>query len=127
MAAGCANETRLNVGQPGVIRPAVNADRNRMTAAIVRAVDQQAANALGAQAKERQDLAIPVGRGLRPDYLSVFSDDVIGARRAALNLIDRFFKRFAGSNFKLQLAVSITLHHVKRRILNCHCYLFALV
>jgi len=47
--------------------------------------------------------------------------------RVRLLLIDRFFKRFAGSNFKLQLAVRITLHHVKRRILNCHCYLFALV
>jgi len=53
MAAGCANETRLNVGQPGVIRPAVTADRNRMAAAIVRAIDQQAANALGKRKNAR--------------------------------------------------------------------------
>jgi hypothetical protein len=34
MAAGCAGETRLNVGQPDIIRPAVAADRDGMAAAI---------------------------------------------------------------------------------------------
>jgi hypothetical protein len=52
MAAGCADEPRLNVGQPGIIRPAVTAERNRMAARIVCAVDQQAAHALLAHVGE---------------------------------------------------------------------------
>jgi hypothetical protein len=35
VVAGGTAETRLNVGEPGIIRPAIAADRNRMAAAIV--------------------------------------------------------------------------------------------
>jgi len=52
MAIGAADESRLNIGQPGIIRPAIAIDRNRMAAAVVSAIDQQAANALGTQVGE---------------------------------------------------------------------------
>jgi hypothetical protein len=47
-AARLASEPRLGVRQPAVIRPPVAADRRRMTAVIVRAIDQETANATGA-------------------------------------------------------------------------------
>src|SRR3974390_1912720 len=47
MAAGATDEPRLNVGQPGIVRPVVAVDRNRMAAVMVRAIDQQAAHTLG--------------------------------------------------------------------------------
>jgi hypothetical protein len=56
MATGSADEPRLNVGQPEIIGPAVAADRKRMAAAIVGAVDQQPTNALVAHVGERDFL-----------------------------------------------------------------------
>jgi hypothetical protein len=46
--ASLAGESRLDIGQPNVLRPAVAADRDRMAALVVLAIDQQAANAIGA-------------------------------------------------------------------------------
>jgi hypothetical protein len=47
--AGPAGEARLEIRQPDVIRPAVRADHDRVAAAIVRTVDQQAAHTLRAR------------------------------------------------------------------------------
>ena len=44
-AACPTNEQRLNIGQPDIIRPLVAADRGPMAAMVIRAIDQQAANA----------------------------------------------------------------------------------
>ena len=43
LAAGLADEERLDVGEPHVIRPSIRADRERVAAVVVRAVDQDAA------------------------------------------------------------------------------------
>ena len=43
MAAGLADEERLDVGEPHVIRPSIRADREPVAAVVVRAVDQDAA------------------------------------------------------------------------------------
>ena len=45
LAAHRADETMFYVGQPKIIRPVAAADRDRVAAAIVGAVDQNAANA----------------------------------------------------------------------------------
>ena len=45
LAASRADETRLKVGQPDVIRPGIGAGRDVMRAVIVAAIDQDAANA----------------------------------------------------------------------------------
>jgi hypothetical protein len=45
LAASLADEPRFQIGQPDVIGPLVGADRDRMAAAIVRAIDQDAAHA----------------------------------------------------------------------------------
>ena len=50
--AGLAGEAWLYVGQPNVIRPPFAADRGPMAALIIRAIDQQAANARGAHFAE---------------------------------------------------------------------------
>jgi len=47
LAAGTTDEPRLYVGQPEIIGPAITADRNRMAAAVVSAVNQHATHALG--------------------------------------------------------------------------------
>ena len=52
VAAGLAGELRLKIGQPHVIGPSVCADRDRMTAAVVCAVNQQAAHAGRAHFRE---------------------------------------------------------------------------
>ena len=52
MAAGAADESRLYIGQPGIIRPVVAIDRNRMAAAVVSAIDQQPMDALGTHVGE---------------------------------------------------------------------------
>jgi hypothetical protein len=46
LAAGTTDEPRLYVGQPEIIGPAITTDRNRMAAAVVSAIDQQATHAL---------------------------------------------------------------------------------
>jgi hypothetical protein len=56
VATSCADEPRLNVGQPDIIRPVVAADGDRMTA-IVRAIDQQTVRALGAHVGEGAKVA----------------------------------------------------------------------
>ena len=45
LAAAPADELLLDVGQPDVIGPAVGADGRAMAATIVRAIDQDPANA----------------------------------------------------------------------------------
>jgi hypothetical protein len=57
LAASLTGEARLDVGQPGIIRPAVAADRGPMAAPEIRAIDQEAANAGGAHFGEGDLLA----------------------------------------------------------------------
>jgi hypothetical protein len=45
LAAGLAEEARLEVGQPHVVSPFVRADRNRVAAFVIRAIDQDATHA----------------------------------------------------------------------------------
>jgi hypothetical protein len=45
LAAGAANEARLDIGQPHFIGPPIGADRERMRAMKVLAIDQDAAHA----------------------------------------------------------------------------------
>jgi len=52
LSAHLAGELGLNVGQPVTVRPLVAADRYRMAAAIVRAIDQETAHARGAHLGE---------------------------------------------------------------------------
>jgi hypothetical protein len=52
LAARLAGKLGLNVRQPDVIRPLIAADRGRMAAAIMRAIDQNAANARCAHLSE---------------------------------------------------------------------------
>jgi hypothetical protein len=47
LAAGFAHEPRLEIGKPDVIGPLVRADRDRVAAMIVRAIDQDPAHAGG--------------------------------------------------------------------------------
>ena len=49
LATCCADEKWPNVGQPGIIRPVVATDRNRMFAVVVSAICQQAVHALSAR------------------------------------------------------------------------------
>ena len=79
LATRPADELRLDVGQPDFIRPMVHIDRDRVTAAVVGAVDQQTANAglahlceadLGRAAGERGHAplkrgAVRIGKPLR--------------------------------------------------------------
>jgi hypothetical protein len=45
LAAGTADEPRFQIGKPDVVRPPIRADRNRVAALVVRAIDQDAAHA----------------------------------------------------------------------------------
>src|ERR1700730_16995744 len=45
MSAYLAHKPRLQIGQPEMIRPLIRADRDRVAALVVRAVDQEAAQA----------------------------------------------------------------------------------
>jgi hypothetical protein len=51
-AASLANEVRLDVGELGIVRPSVAADRGSMAATEIRAMDQQAANPGGVHFSE---------------------------------------------------------------------------
>ena len=64
LATTPADELRLDVGQPNVIRPPISGDRCPMAAVIVRAIDQEAAHAGGAHLSE-SDLLL-VGPGMCP-------------------------------------------------------------
>jgi len=46
LAAGLADEPRLEIGELEIVRPAVRTERDRMAAGVVRAADQNAARAL---------------------------------------------------------------------------------
>ena len=61
LAASAADELRLNIRQPDIVGPGIAAQRYRVTAAVVRAVDQDAANAAVAHLAEA-DLGRAVGR-----------------------------------------------------------------
>jgi hypothetical protein len=68
LAANLAGEQRLYVEQPNAIRPSVAADRCRMAALVIRAIDQETANASGPHFSEG-DLSgwgghAPLKRGL---------------------------------------------------------------
>src|ERR1700730_15058572 len=52
LAASLAGEPRLDIGQPDVIWPSVAADRRPVAAFVVRAIDQETANARGAHLSE---------------------------------------------------------------------------
>jgi hypothetical protein len=56
-AAGLAGEFRFDVAKPDVIRPSVAADRDRVAAPIIGAIDQETANAGGAHLGEGDLLA----------------------------------------------------------------------
>src|ERR1700726_678539 len=61
-SASLASEARLDIGQPDVIRPVVAADCRRMAAPVVRATDQETANARGAHLSEGDFLLAGEGR-----------------------------------------------------------------
>jgi len=61
LAAGLAGEAKLDIGQPNIIGPSVAADRRPMAALIIRAIDQETANASGAHFSEGDLLAGGVG------------------------------------------------------------------
>jgi hypothetical protein len=44
-AAGLTSEQGFDIGQPDIIGPSIGADRGRMAAMIVRAIDQETARA----------------------------------------------------------------------------------
>jgi hypothetical protein len=48
LAAGLADELRLNVGQPDMVRPAIGTHLNRVAAPVIRAIYQEIANPGGA-------------------------------------------------------------------------------
>ena len=48
LAAGSAHKPRFDIGQPDIIRPGIAADRDRVAAAVIRAVDQETANEMTA-------------------------------------------------------------------------------
>jgi hypothetical protein len=52
LAAGLANEPRFQIGEPDVVGPWVRAERNRLAAMIVRAIDQDAMHASVAHLSE---------------------------------------------------------------------------
>ena len=52
LAAGLANEPCFKIGEPDVIGPLVCADRDRVAAMMVRAIDQDSAHASGAHLGE---------------------------------------------------------------------------
>jgi hypothetical protein len=45
LSTGPADKPRLKIGQPDIIRPAIGVDRDRLTAPVVGAIDQDAAHA----------------------------------------------------------------------------------
>jgi hypothetical protein len=57
LAAGLAGEPGLDVREPDVIGPTVPADRNPVAAMVVRAIDQETANARGTHFSEGDLLA----------------------------------------------------------------------
>jgi hypothetical protein len=67
LAAGLAHEAWLQIGEPDVIRPSVCADRGRMTAMIVRAIDQETAHAASAHLGEGDLLRSGGGGGMLYD------------------------------------------------------------
>jgi hypothetical protein len=62
LAANVAGKQRLYVGQPDVIRPSVGAHGRRVAALVVRAIDQETANAKGAHLSEGDVLLAGEGR-----------------------------------------------------------------
>jgi hypothetical protein len=66
LAAGTTDEPWLYVGQPDIIGPVVAADRNRMAATVVSAIDQQATHALFAHVSEADLLRAIDGRRRHP-------------------------------------------------------------
>jgi hypothetical protein len=60
-AAGLAREPGFDVREPDIIGPSVAADRRPMAAAIIGAIDQEAANAPGAHFSECDFLAGGIG------------------------------------------------------------------
>jgi hypothetical protein len=57
LATDLAGKPRLDIGQPDVIRSSIAADCRRMAAPVVRAIDQETANASGAHLSEGDLLA----------------------------------------------------------------------
>src|SRR5271167_1834790 len=45
LSVGCAYEPRFKIGEPDVIRPSVCADRDRVAALVIRAINQDPADA----------------------------------------------------------------------------------
>jgi hypothetical protein len=57
--AGTADEPDFQIGQPGIIGPLVSADRRRVAALVIRAINQETAHAGGVSAR-----LILVGRAM---------------------------------------------------------------
>jgi hypothetical protein len=76
------DEQRLQIGRPHMIGPSVSADRGRMAAPIIRAIDQQAANAHVAQLGKgdllRAGHTAIEARRQRPDNTAKRQDTDIG-------------------------------------------------
>ena len=64
LAANLAGKSRLDIRQPHVIWPSVAADRGPMAALVIRAINQQPANAGGAHLRESDLLAGKGGHAL---------------------------------------------------------------
>jgi hypothetical protein len=82
-AASLTGKPRLQIGQPDVIRPPVAADRRPMRAVIVRAVDQQAANARGAHFGQSYFLRAAHPKFASSQSLTHDKDDAADDKRCA--------------------------------------------
>jgi hypothetical protein len=69
-AASLARKSRLKIRQANVIRPSVAANRSPVTAMIITAIDQQAANARGAHVGEADLLRAVVAYYFRRSFCS---------------------------------------------------------
>jgi hypothetical protein len=63
LAASLADKPRLNIGEPDFIRPMVCRHRNRVAAAVVRAVNQDAGRAAAKAHLSEDDLLLAQGEG----------------------------------------------------------------
>ena len=66
VAASLADEPRLDIGQPNVIRPLIRTDGCRMAALVIRAIDQDATSA-GGPHLSKGDFRLAGDSGHRPD------------------------------------------------------------
>jgi hypothetical protein len=59
-----ADEARLDVGQPEIIGPLIGADRDRMAAPVIGAIDQETANAPAVRSISAKVIFWRIGSGM---------------------------------------------------------------